>query len=71
MTMKITLDFRDPTSSHCDVAVFVNGALTGVLRMRQDEIGSFHQVIEHGMSLLSTDEFLSTGNPNPPGTDAD
>jgi hypothetical protein len=61
--MKITLDFRNPTPTHCDVAVFVNGAFTGVLKLRQDEVGSFHQVISNGLSL-SSDEFLSTGNPN-------
>lgn len=64
--MKIILDFRNPTPSHCDVAVFINGALAGVLTLRQDEVGSFHQIIEHGLSLLPTDAFLSTGNPNPP-----
>jgi hypothetical protein len=62
--MKIVLDFRNPTSSHCDVAVFVNGAYTGTLKLRQDEIGEFHQIMSNGLSL-PTDEFLSTGNPDP------
>ena len=61
--MKITLDFRNPTASHCDVVVFVNGAWAGILTLRQDEVGSFHQVISNGLSLPS-DEFWSTGNPN-------
>lgn len=63
--MKITLDFRNPTPSHCDVAVFINGTYSGTLIMRQDEIGSFHQIIDYGLSL-ATDEFLSTGNPDAP-----
>jgi hypothetical protein len=61
--MRIKLDFRSPTPTHCKVAVFVNGAYTGTLVLRQDEIGSFHQVISNGLSL-ATDEFLSTGDPN-------
>jgi hypothetical protein len=67
--MKITLDFRNPTPSHCEVAVFVNGAYSGTLTLRQDEVGSFHQIIEHGLGLLPIDEFSSTGNPNPPGVE--
>lgn len=63
--MRIVLDFRNPTPAHCDVAVFVNGALSGVLKLRQDEIGDFHQVVSHGLSL-STDQFMSTGDPTPP-----
>ncbi len=60
--MKITLDYRNPTPSHCDVAVFVNGALAGVLTLRQEELGSFQQVIVNGLSLPH-DEFLGTGDP--------
>lgn len=63
--MKITLDYRNPTPSHCDVAVFVNGALSGVLTLRQDELDSFQQIIVNGLSL-NADEFLSSGDPNPP-----
>ena len=66
--MKITLDFRNPTPSHCEVAVFVNGAYSGTLTLRQEEVGSFQQVVANGLSL-DTDEFLSTGNPNPPGVE--
>lgn len=62
--MKITLDFRNPTPSHCDVAVFVNGALTGVLKLRQDEIATFQHIILYGMHV-KRDEFLGTGNPGP------
>lgn len=66
--MKITLDFRNPTPSHCEVAVFVNGAYSGTLTLRQEEVGSFQQVVANGLSL-DTDEFLSTGHPNPPGVE--
>ena len=62
--MKITLDYRNPTPSHCDVAVFVNGALAGVLTLRQEEVDSFQQVIVSGLSL-PTDEFLGTGDSGP------
>ena len=62
--MKIHLDYRNPTPSHCDVAVFVNGALAGVLTLRQEELGDFQQIISNGLSL-PTDEFHGTGNPEP------
>ena len=62
--MKIVLEYRNPTPSHCDVAVFVNGALTGVLTLRQEELGSFQMVLETGLTLAE-DSFLSRGNPDP------
>lgn len=62
--MKIHLDYRNPTPTHCDVAVFVNGALAGVLTLRQEELDSFQGVIAHGLTL-KTDEFLGTGDPGP------
>ncbi len=62
--MNITLEYRNPTISHCDVAVFINGALSGTLCMRQDEIVKFELVISHGLNL-KTDNFLSRGNPDP------
>lgn len=61
--MKITLDYRDPTPTHCAVAVFINGALTGILKLRQDEICHFQMVLNHGLSMKE-DYFISTGNPN-------
>lgn len=64
--MKITLEYRDPTPSHCDVAVFINGALAGVLKLRQEEVGSLDMIIAHGC-VRGIDVFLSRGNPNPPG----
>ena len=67
--MKITLDYRNPTPSHCDVAIFVNGAYAGVVTLRQSEVGEFQQVISNGLSL-ATDVFLATGNPDPPVTHA-
>ena len=58
--MKITLDYRNPTPAHCDVAVFVNGALSGVLRLQQGDVDSFQHVIITGLTL-ETDKFLATG----------
>jgi hypothetical protein len=60
--MRITLDYRNPTPAHCDVAVFINGALTGFLKLRQEEIDSFQHIIRQGMTLPD-DVFLATGNP--------
>lgn len=62
--MNITLDYRNPTTSHCDVAVFVNGALAGVLRLRQVELVDFQLILQQGLSA-KYDVFLSTGNPTP------
>ncbi len=61
--MKITLDYRNPSPSHCDVAVFVNGALAGTLTLRQEEVDQFQHIVLHG-DLRGRDEFLA-GDPGP------
>lgn len=58
--MKIILDYRNPTPSHCDVAIFVNGALAGTICLRQEEIDVFQDVICRGLHMPG-DKFLSTG----------
>ena len=62
--MKITIEFRNPTPAHCDVVVFVNGANTGVLRLRQDEVVGFSQILSLGCRG-EMDSFVGRGNPNP------
>lgn len=62
--MKITLDYRNPTPSHCEVGVYVNGALAGVLTLRQEEINLFQHIIANGMDA-QRDQFLGTGDPGP------
>ncbi len=62
--MKITLEYRNPTPAHCDVAVFINGGLVGTLTLRQNEIASFNQIVSNGCSD-GIDQFLSRGNPDP------
>lgn len=62
--MKITVDYRNPTPSHCDAAIFINGALAGVLKLRQEELDVFQHIILHGLDS-KRDEFLGTGNPGP------
>lgn len=63
--MKITLEYRSPTPSHCDVVVFVNGAFSGALRMRQEELDGFEQIILRGVQL-PTDELRIVGDSDPP-----
>lgn len=63
--MRITLDYRNPSPSHCRVGVFVNGACAGEICLRQEEIVTFQTVIQHGLSMPE-DVFRGTGNPNPP-----
>ena len=62
--MKIILEYRNPTATHCDVAVFVNGALAGLLTLRQDELGSFDMIIAAGC-MKGLDEFSSRGESLP------
>jgi hypothetical protein len=62
--MKLTLDYRNPTPGHCDVAVFINGALTGVLKLRQEEILSFQHIVMYGINK-ELDEFRGTGKSLP------
>lgn len=60
--MKIVLEYRNPTPTHCDVAVFVNGALAGVLNIRQEEVDEFQQVIASGLHAPG-DSFSARGDP--------
>ena len=57
--IRIALNYRNPTPSHCDVAIFINGALAGVLTLRQNEIAPFRQVISEGMTR-HTENLLAT-----------
>lgn len=66
--MRITLEYRNPTPSHCHVAVFIDGSLAGVLTLRQEEIVGFQQIVEHGCAK-GIDTFLGRGNPNPPASE--
>lgn len=59
--MRINLEYRDPTPAHCDVAVFVNGGLAGVLRLRQEELADFHRTIRRGTG--PGDRFETSGDP--------
>jgi len=61
--MKVHLDYRNPTPSHCDVAVFLDGAYTGTLRLRQADVLTFQHIVVTGLG--PQDEFLGTGNPDP------
>jgi len=66
--MNITLDYRNPTPAHCDVAVFLDHALVGVLTLRQEDLATFQHIILHGMRE-NRDTFLGTGDPEPPGAE--
>lgn len=62
--MRIALDLRHPTPSHCDVAVFVNGALAGVLTLRQAEIVEFRALVVAGaVNLGARIELTGSGEP--------
>jgi hypothetical protein len=60
--MKIALDYRNPTPSHCEVAVLINGTLAGVLTIRQEDVDVFEDVIKTGLHLPG-DSFSARGDP--------
>jgi len=62
--MKITLEYRNPTPGHCDIAIFVNEALTGTLRLRQEELINFQSIIFRG-AIPGLDEVLARGHSLP------
>lgn len=64
--MNIVLHYETPTPSHCDVRIFINGALAGVLTLRQDELLTFQTIVLNGC-MDPFDTFLSRGNPDPAG----
>jgi hypothetical protein len=63
--MKITLEYRNPTPSHVDIAVFINGRNCGTLRVGQDDVIGLQQIISHGCAK-GIDEFLGRGRSLPP-----
>jgi hypothetical protein len=58
--VKINFEYRNPTPTHCDVAIFVNGAFTGTLTLRQEEIVIFSMIL-HAGCVKEFDSFLSSG----------
>lgn len=61
--MNITIDYRNASPSHCGVAIFIGGALTGVLTLAQGDLVAFQDILIKGM--IPTDKFLATGDPGP------
>lgn len=66
--MRLTIEYRRPSPSHCDVAVYVNHALAGTLTLRQEELSDFHQILARGCGT-GLHYFLATGLPTPPPED--
>jgi len=62
--MNIVLEYRNPNSEHCTVVVFLNGANAGSLCLRQEEVGSFQQILSGGC-VDGIDTFLSRGHSLP------
>jgi hypothetical protein len=63
--MDIVLQFNNPTPTHCDVDVLINGEATGTLHLRQVDLLTFQNIMLYGC-MEAFDTFLSRGNPNPP-----
>lgn len=61
--MKITIEYRNPTPTHCTVAIWVNGGFAGELTLRQEELGGFQYILADGC-VDGYDEFLAKGDPN-------
>lgn len=62
--MRIVLEYRNPSPTHCDVVIWVNGAFTGTLTLRQEELITFQDIIAQGVDQ-EFDTFTSRGNPDP------
>lgn len=58
--MRVTFRYQNPTPLHCDVAIFVNGAFTGTITLRQDEVVGFTQIVSYGC-LKGIDTFTGQG----------
>lgn len=56
--MRITLDFRNETPAHCDVAVFVEGALAGTITLRREECAPFRRAVTETDQLRARVEQL-------------
>lgn len=63
--LEIEFKYRNPTPTHCDTEVVVNGAHAGTLHLRQGELALIESILVKG--LHHGDHFTSSGNPNPPG----
>lgn len=59
--MKIHISYRNPTPSHCEAVLFINGANAGTLTLRQDELIDFQHIIFFGASR--GDELIVDGDP--------
>ncbi len=59
----LAIEFRDPTPSHCDVAVWINGAMAGTLRVRQEEVMTLQDLFLRGIQKRAGDTFVSRGSP--------
>lgn len=61
--MKITLEYRNPSPTHCDVVFWVNGDNAGALTLRQEELIPFQHILATGTDN-PFDTFLTRGNPD-------
>lgn len=60
--IKLMVEYRNPTPAHCDLAVWVNGGFAGMLRLRQEEISTFQDLLINGMDAVAGDEVLFKGS---------
>ncbi len=62
--IKLMVEYRNPTPAHCDLAVWVNGGFAGTLRLRQEELSTFQDVLINGIGTDVGDEVLFKGSPD-------
>ena len=58
--MNINLRAVAANGAHTTIRVFVNGASAGLLTMKEEEAGNFHQIVANGCAK-GVDTFLSDG----------
>ena len=61
--MNITLIHKNPTPTHCEIEVIIDGDSVGILRPKQSRIGLLNIILTEGINP-KFDTFVSKGNPN-------
>jgi len=59
--MKINIEFRSPTPSHVEIAIFLDGGYTGTITTTIGEAACLHQILFHGCAK-GIDSFSSKGS---------
>lgn len=62
--MKVHIKYENPTGAHVQLRLFINGALSGVLTLRNEEVEDFQHIMVDGCSN-GVDGFRASGHLGP------